>query len=146
MDISIEAISGLLTFFFEHWPFFTTMLSFSILGTFFSRKVWTRKRAYTWVGPKRWPTFWRDMRDSETIHPIFFGAVLGLMWKDPEGADWGRIASAGYFAGAGAASLIVWVATKIVMKRSYNVDLEREFGFTSGPPSSAPPPGSGLEP
>jgi hypothetical protein len=98
----------------DHWPFAVMALIFWVCGHFFARSVFTGKRAQR-PGKMQW--FWWWGRESLELHPILAGALVGLLWVDPEGADWGRVESVAYFAGAGASSLFLWVLMSNLLEK-----------------------------
>jgi hypothetical protein len=122
-----------------HWPFLVVTLVFTIIGKFTGSKVFTRLRAYEKrKGP--WYKFWKAQwfwwwgRETLSLHPILTGAVLGLIWHNPELADpsWSLPASVGYFAGAGVSSLFSWnILRSLAKKRGIDLQL----------PGSSEPPG-----
>lgn len=136
MDILDKFIGGLFTL--ERWPFWSAVLVFTIIGQFMSKSFFTRFRAYA-AYPNVWEKhFWYWGRETLTLHPLFAGALLGTLWMDPENAHWTRIASAMYFATAGAVSLFAWTLIKAFAKRR-GVDLSLP-GDSSIPPSPPGPP------
>lgn len=121
-----------------HWPFLVALLVFTVVGKFTGDKVFTRARAYTTrKGPwyKFWDAqwFWWWGRETLSLHPILTGAILGLIWQNPEMSDpsWPWIAGVGYFAGAGVASLFTWSVLRSLAKKK-GIDLKL-------PGSSEPP-------
>lgn len=98
----------------ERWPFWAAALVLTIVGYFMSRRLFTRKRAYT---KNSFQNFWWWGRESLVLHPIFFGVGLGYIWPDPEGRKWPQVASCMYFAVAGVVSLVLWVAIKSIAKK-----------------------------
>jgi hypothetical protein len=135
----MEAFENLLL---SHWPFFTVMGAFWLVGHFSERSVFTRERAAQGA-------FWRWGRESLELHPLAAGLLVGLAWQDPEGRDWGLAASMGYFVGAGIGSLVFWWAlTKIVLPR-FGIDAsDLRLPGESNPPGPPPPepPGPPSEP
>jgi len=99
------------------WPWYTAVGVFTIVGQFTSLKVFTRDRAYDkdqakWAQHVMW---WG--RETLMLHPIAAGIVLGLIWVDPDGTGLSIAASAGYFAGAGVASLFAYMVLKGYAKK-----------------------------
>jgi hypothetical protein len=95
----------------QHWPFFTVMISFWLVGHFSEKSVFTKDRS-----SRHW--FWRWGRESLELHPLASGVLVGLVWTDPEGKGWGTVDTMGYFVAAGIGSLVFWWAlTKIVLPR-----------------------------
>lgn len=128
IDKTLDAFSA------RNIPFFVVVLSLSILGMFFSRKVWTKERAYA---KDKSAKFFKLMRDTQVLHPMLAGAVWLAIWKDPMDYGWDAGDAFSYGLMAGAFSLFPWVAAKMYMKRSYNVDLE---DYLPGMQSSHPGP------
>lgn len=125
-----------------HWPFLVVTLVFTVVGQFTSKKVFTKARAYdkakgAWYKPWANQWFWWWGRETLALHPILTGAILGLMWQNPEMAEpsWGLAASIGYFAGAGVASLFAWNFLKSYAKKK-GIDLQLP-GNSVRPPSEA---------
>lgn len=126
-----------------HWPFLVVTLVFTVIGQFTSRKVFTRKRAYRdqngkWFKPWENQWFWWWGRETLALHPILTGAVLGLVWQNPEFADpaWPWAASVGYFAGSGVGSLFAWNLLKSYAKKK---GVTLELPGASQRPGEAPP-------
>lgn len=117
----------------EHWPFLVMAAVFWTIGHFMETSVFTRARAYD-KGKLQW--FWWWGRESMELHPLVAGALVGLLWANPEHADpaWPWMASVGYFMGAGFVSLFGWlIITKVLVK----------FGIKDAihlPGESKPPP------
>ena len=126
-----------------HWPFLIATLVFTVVGRFSSRKLFTRKRAYTLSSGKKfqfWKKrgFWWWGRETLSLHPILTGLILGLLWVNPEEADpaLGSFASMGYFAGSGVLSLFAWsILTSVAKKKGVVLSLPGE----SVRPGESPP-------
>lgn len=104
-------------------PFFSLIFVLCILGTYFSTKVWTKKRAYLTPNVrKRW--VWKVFRDSQVLHPMFVGAIWMAIWRDPMEYGWTIKDDLNYGFLAGALSLFPWVGLKLYLKRKYKVKLE----------------------
>ncbi len=86
-----------------HWPFLCWMLVAMVIGQVAVRNVFTKVRT-----ARGWAWAWG--RRTLPLHPVLAGAVLGLIWRDPEGGGMGPAASACYFAAAGALSLWLFEA------------------------------------
>lgn len=113
-----------------HWPFLVVTLVFTVIGKFTSGKVFTRARAYQklkgpWYKPWENQRFWWWGRDTLSLHPIVTGALLGLLWVNPEMAEpaWPMPANVSYFAGAGVGSLFAWSILKSYAKKR-GIDLQ----------------------
>lgn len=104
----MEALDALINSMFtmDRWPFWSAVIVFTVIGHFVSKHFFTRERAYA-KSNSQW--FWWWGRESQVLHPLAAGALLGRAWPDPEGRHWSQAASCMYFATAGAVSLIAWV-------------------------------------
>lgn len=129
LEAAWGALSALVSI--DRWPFVAVCAVFTIIGQFTSTRLFTRDRAYR-VKP-HW--FWYWMRETLPLHPVVSGALVGLLWSDPEGAGWGWQASVAYFSGAGVLSLFTWMLIKGKLK-DHGMDLTLPGG--SQPPK---PPG-----
>jgi len=148
----MEEISAVVDMVLPHWPFIMVVLIFTVVGQFTSLRLFTRERAYLRrSGPvyrfweNRW--FWWWSRETLPIHPIVSGALLGLLWRNPEGADpaWKWIADVTYFAGAGVMSLFAWAILRGVLKNR-GIDLGLPGDSLSPPPKpSTPSPAEEVE-
>lgn len=109
-------MDGTIDFVTAHWPFILMAGVFWVVGHFMETSVFTKKRAYE-KGKMQW--FWWWGRESMELHPIVTGAVIGLLWSNPEHADpsWPWAASVGYFAGAGVVSLFGWLVVSKLLER-----------------------------
>lgn len=107
----------------QNIPFFILVFVLGILGTYFSKKVWTRERAYKTTNPKT-RMLWKIFRDSQVLHPMFAGAIWMALWRDPMGYGWDVKDDLNYGFLAGAISLFPWVALKIYLKRNHKIDIE----------------------
>ena len=98
----------------EHWPFVAVAMVLWLVGHFMETSVFTKARA-TAPGKLNWVWWWG--RESMELHPLIAGALIGLVWHDPEGAGWSRVGSIAYFAFAGVASLFVWMVLSRTLAR-----------------------------
>ena len=89
---------------FLTWPWLAVCGILAILGVVMTGKVFTAERRL------EYGVWWDLLHDTQALHPIFVGGVIGLFWLDPDfdGQDWPRIASAAYFGFAGVVSAFVW--------------------------------------
>jgi len=143
-----------------HWPFAVVLCVLWVIGHFMERSVFTKERllehhpigygkprdkkaARKWKDPRsfgekfhHWFFYW--MRESMELHPILAGAVIGLIWQNPENAEpaWHWAASVGYFAGAGFLSLFGWLILSKVLGR-----VGIDTSTIKLPGESVPPPG-----
>lgn len=134
---NLESFMGEL-FTLDHWPWMAICVIFTIIGQFTSTRLFVRERAYTDYGSnlagKMQHWFWYWGRESLPVHPILAGAMLAMVWVNPEGADpaWGVPATAAYFGSSGAISLGAWMWLKAKAKaRGITLTL---------PGASMPPP------
>tara|TARA_R100000656_G_scaffold104176_1_gene76159 strand:+ start:189006 stop:189467 length:462 start_codon:yes stop_codon:yes gene_type:complete len=122
MEDILAILEQAVGFLLPHLPFIGTVLVFTIIGQFTSRRLFTRERAYK-KQKSAWYKFWENqwfwwwMRESLPLHPIMSGALLGLVWQDPEGHGWAPLASMSYFALAGVLSLFSWAVIRGVLKK-----------------------------
>lgn len=138
-----DLLSVVTTQILPHWPFGVVVVIFAIIGQVMSKSVFTRERAYKKQKASALYRFWESQsfwwwgRETLPLHSILGSAPIGLIWLNPEGADpaWTVAASVGYFAGAGAVSLVAWALAKGYLKKR-GIDLE----LPGGSPSLTPPP------
>jgi hypothetical protein len=117
----------------DAWPFWSTVLVFTIIGQFTSTKLFTRERAYQEHGAAWKNHLWWWGRETLMLHPIAAGAALGALWQDPQGQGWPLVGSMMYFGVAGVLSLGAWAAIRGFAKKK-GVDLKL-------PGQSSPPGG-----
>jgi len=140
MDDLLSSLSGPLL---AHWPFVSVMAILTVVGQVSSKSFFTRDRAYLKQKASAFYKFWEAQwfwwwgRETLALHPIVSGALIGLIWQNPEGADpaWKLIASVVYFAAAGFASLFAWSILRSYLKKK-GVELELPGGVSS----ITPPP------
>jgi hypothetical protein len=136
-----------LDFLGDHWPWFTVMAVLWLIGHFMEDSVFTKERGlenhpvrHGKPRDKKAPNYreaakeWKDTRsfsqklhhwvfwwgrESMELHGPFAGALIGLVWLNPEGADpaWDWQWSAGYFLSAGFMSMFGWLLIVKVMGR-----------------------------
>lgn len=113
-----------------HWPFMVVMSVLWLVGHFSEHSVFTKHRATN--SKPGW--FWYWARESLKLHSTFTGALIGLVWADPESAGFEWYENVGYFAGAGFLALFGWLIIRAILKK---------FGIDSGklvlPGDSLPP-------
>lgn len=113
-----------------HWPFASATLIFMVIGQVMTKNVFTKSAHWT----RRPVWFWWWGRKTLPLHPIAAGALLGLLWRNPEVGVDTLAASMGYFAMAGAASVCTYEILKgLAKERGYDLNLP-------GVDSSNPPP------
>lgn len=106
-----------------HWPFAMMAIVFMVVGQVMTTRVFTRERAYDTYDSSIAGWIWYWGRETLPLHPILAGALLGIVWQDPEAAGLGLVPSMGYFAGSGAVSLFTWIFLKAYYKRRLGVDI-----------------------
>lgn len=108
-------------FLISHWPFLAVASVLWVIGHFSETSVFTRARALT-KGKMQW--FWWWGRESLELHAIVTGVIVGIFWRDPEGAGWTqRPMSMAYFGAAGVFSLFGWLLlTKLLEKLGVKTD------------------------
>lgn len=140
-----EVVSTVLNQVLPHWPFAMMTVIFAVIGQFTSKSLFTKERAYQKQKASRFYRFWESQsfwwwgRETLPLHPIMSGALLGLLWHNPEGTDpaWGLAAGIGYFAGSGATSLFVWSILRGYLKKR-GIDLDLPGGISSLTPPPMP--------
>lgn len=105
----------------KHWPFFSVMVTLSVLGHIMSTRVFTRKRAYTDYGPsvlgQLEHKLWHWGRETLPFHPFMVAIfVLCPLWPDPEGDGLKPIATANYWIFCATLSLFAWIIVKAIAK------------------------------
>ncbi len=130
----LKDVAGVL-FTKDSWPFWSTVLVFTIIGQFTSTKLFTRERAYQ-ERAKDWHRHvWFWARESLMIHPLLSGFTLGLFWRDPQNLGWPLAGTMMYFAAAGVLSLFAWMAFKgFAKKKGVSVRLPGESTIPPAPP------------
>lgn len=111
-----------------HWPFFSAVVTFMIIGQVMVKNVFT-KTAHVEHKPV-W--FWWWGRKTLALHPILTGMFLGMVWRSPEAGVDSLAASMGYFAMAGGLSVCAYEVLKgLAKKQGYDIKLP---GVDSLPP------------
>lgn len=113
-----------------HWPGIAWMVIAAAIGQVMTKSVFTKTKAHT---KSKYQWFWWWMRKTLPLHPVGAGFVLGLMWRNPEGANpaWGAVASAIYFGAFGGGSTWVYETAKGLLEKK-GIDIDG--------PDSVPPP------
>jgi hypothetical protein len=115
----------------KNWPFVAWLVLAMVFGQVMKSSVWTKERA-TQKG--RWqPLFWWMYR-TLPLHPMLSGALVGLAWPNPIETIDSRIASAIYFALAGACSVFAYEVIKSFAKKQ-GIDLHMP-GENDEPPKA----------
>lgn len=87
-----------------HWPFFAFAIVAMMINQVIKSSVFTKKRAIT-KSKMQW-FFWWSYK-TLPLHPVGLGALVGLVWLNPENDVWPIVASVFYFALGG--TLSVWL-------------------------------------
>lgn len=112
----MQQFQQLYEFLVPHWPGIA-WLSIAMLITQFEKSaLFTRRRAHA-QGKAQW--FWWWGYKTLALHGAFVGALMGIAWQNPEGADpaWPWMASPVYFAFFGGMSVFAFEAMKGVLKK-----------------------------
>lgn len=138
-------MDGLLTQLFDikHAPFVGVACVLAAIYQGLSLKLFTRARAYRRREGRLGRiahVFWYWGRELLKLHGVILGALLGLVWRDPEGGRWPLWSSVTYFAAAGFAALFVWALVKGYAKQQ-GIALEED---PSMPPTPSTTPGVGA--
>lgn len=133
----MDTVNEILAVVLPHWPFVCWTIVSMLVGQVMAHRIFTleqakKKRKTQWI--------WWWGRKTLPLHPVVTGSLLGLVWRNPEGADpaWVLAADIGYFALAGALSIWGYQFLKGLAK-SRGVDLDSLPG-DSTPPSPPPVP------
>lgn len=103
-----------------HWPFVSAFVCFTLIGQVMINNVFTEKSHYT--SRPVWLFWWGHK--TLALHPMFAGMLLGLVWHNPVETIHTTAGSMGYFALAGAASIMGYEALKgLAKKKGVNIDL-----------------------
>ena len=119
------------TYILPHWQFVAWAIVSMLIGQVMKSAVWTKKRAHT-KARFQWVFWWAYK--TFPLHPVAAGAILGMIIRNPEGADpaWAWPMAALYFGAAGALSVWLYQVLKGLAKR---------FGITMAPlPGESGPP------
>lgn len=93
-----------------HWPFVAMCLVFGAVGQVMNKIVAPKATA-----EKHGVRWW--IRKTLTLQPVLAGALLGLVWRDPETAVVGLAPSIAYFAASGVCSTWVYNVLKGLAKK-----------------------------
>lgn len=129
----MENFQQIADFLLPHWPGIAWTVIAAVIGQVMTKHVFTKSKSVA-RGKHQW--FWWWARKTLPLHPVAAGFLLGVFWRNPEGADpsWGVIPSAIYFGAFGGASTWVYEAAKgLLEKRGIDID---------GPDSVPPPTGT----
>lgn len=134
----MEFVQELLSFVEPHWPGLTWSFVAMLIGQVMAHRVFTKAGARK-RRKSQW--FWWWMRKTLPLHPVVAGAVLGLVWQNPEHADpvWPLAGSMMYFAGFGGLSVWLYQVIKQAAK-------EHGIRLTLPGGDSIPPLADDLEP
>jgi hypothetical protein len=129
-----ETLTFINSYVLPHWPFFSALLFFMIIGQVLVKNVFTKEASLS--NKPLW--FWWWGRKTLPLHPIILGLLLGLMWTNPEPGIVNGVPCMAYFATAGGLSVWVYEFIKgIAKKKGINIDL---LGVDSNGVSSIEPP------
>lgn len=100
----------------SHWPGAAWIVVAMMLVQVLKGAVFTKPRAHK-KQKSQW--FWWWGYKMLPLQPVLLGAILGLSWANPEGADpaWPRVASCVYFACFGGLSVWAFEVIKGLLKR-----------------------------
>jgi hypothetical protein len=101
-----------------------------VVGQVMKNGIFTKAQA---MKQRKSQWFWWWMRKTLPLHPVLMGAILGMLWQDPEGADWPFIGGVLYFAFFGAISTWLYEVLKSLAK-SRGIELN-ELGRSQPPPA-----------
>lgn len=112
MDLFMEAHIYSLV----HWPFFAFAIVAMLVNQVVKSALFTKSRAHT-KGKAQW--FWWWGYKLLPLQPVLVGAIVGFIWRNPEGAlpPWPWIAPVFYFALAGTLSVWLYQIIKAVAKK-----------------------------
>jgi hypothetical protein len=127
--MDFEMIEMFKTHIMPHWPFLSAMVVFMLVGRVMTKNVFT-KTAHHNKGKWTWLFWWG--RKTLALHPIMAGAVLGMLWREPEPGMKDMAASVMYFAMSGALSVWAYETLKGIAKK-HGIDLTVP-GVDSVPP------------
>lgn len=113
----------------KNWPFVAWLILAMVVGQVMKNSVWTKERA---LRKDKWqPLFWWMYR-TLPLHPMVSGAVVGMLWPNPSEHVDSKIASAIYFAVAGACSVFSYEVIKSFAKKQ-GIDLQLPGGNDEPP-------------
>jgi hypothetical protein len=133
----MEELEAMINFATPHWPGLAWATIATVIGQVMAHRVFTEANARR---PGRFQWAWWWARKTLPLHPVLAGALLGLMWTNPEGADpaWPRVASAMYFAFFGAMSIWIYQVLKDLLKRKgFDIQLPGDSYPPSDPKENA---------
>ena len=139
MEESIETmLTSAITAYF--WPFGAISIVLAVIGQIMGKRVFTRANACFNFGTDRRGKLLHEFfywgRETLPLHAIVASALIGRVWKDPEGLGWGTAETTTYWMFCGVSSLFTWAALKGFAKRK---GIELEMLGDSGRPPSLPP-------
>jgi hypothetical protein len=99
-----------------HWPGFAWVIIAMLIVQVLKGAVFTKLRAHK---KQKTQWFWWWGYKVLPLQPMVLGALIGLLWTDPEGATpaWPRVASCIYFACFGGLSVWAFEVIKGLLKR-----------------------------
>lgn len=114
-----------------HWPWFAVCITLMIIVQTVKTNIFTKKKAYE-KGKLQW-LFWWGWK-TLALQPIIAGAIIGLLWGNPEPGVKEGIASFFYFASSGGCSVVAYQVLKGVLKKK-KVDISLPGQRPTDPPS-----------
>jgi hypothetical protein len=103
-----------------HWPFFAVMVIFMVIMQVVKSNVFTKKAHET--HKPVWLWWWG--RKTLALHPLALGALLGLVWRNPEPGIETLPACMAYFSLSGALSIAAYEVIKgLLAKKGININI-----------------------
>lgn len=127
------------TLLLPHWPALAWMAIAGITGRVMNKTVFTKAQA-TAKRDAPWKAhFWWWGRNTLALHPLVAGLILGVFWRNPEGAEtpWPTIASSMYFGAAGMLSTSAYEIVKGLLKKK-GIDLDGGESVMPPEPTDSP--------
>lgn len=117
MESLIDLINSQLL---PHWPFVSWLIVAMLFGQVMKNALWTKENARH--RKPHW--FWWWGYKSMVLHPVFAGALVGLLWRNPEAGVDGVSASVGYFAMAGALSTWSYQVIRSAIRKRAGIEID----------------------
>jgi hypothetical protein len=117
----MQELQGLYEFLLPHWPGVAWLFIAMLITQVEKGALFTKKRAHT-KGKAQW--FWWWGYKTLALHGAFLGAIVGIIWQNPEGGDpaWPWAASLVYFAFFGGMSVFAYEVLRGLLKKR-NIDI-----------------------
>ena len=120
-----------------HWAFIAWLFVAMLIGQVAKNTLWTKTNAIK----KKPHWFWWWMRKTMVLHPVAAGALVGLIWQNPEPGVNTLAASMGYFALAGGLSTWAYELLRgLAKKKGIDIPLPGITKSSAPPPPATPPP------